>query len=403
MRKPRHREGTCLPGELAVHQPLRDGPGRVLGLLRRHRFAVDPPYLPRAAFMTLSGALTSLIRAYENRKYGPKLADVGGQGALCSSSGTGVAARRTCTTCSPWTSGSHTPTCGRVLTRTPSSPPSGTRRSSSLPPRRRASSTAWTSVPMFPSRTSSPPAAPCARRSWPMPFPGDGATMTGTSPSGASPEEEVARWKESLMLFYKKLTWKFGRPLVLKSPPHTGRIAVATRDVPRRALRAHPPRPLRRLPVHQAGKSERMQRTLCLQTSNSPEPRRPDHPALQDHVRRLLRGEGSYPRWPVPRDPLRGPRKRPGRADERTLREPRHPRLRGRSGLRSKTTWAPTRATARTSTEELPSLAAQREISQAWRRSFDEWRLPERCERHGPWRPPPAALALDATKSTCGA
>ena len=41
----------------------------------------------------------------------------------------------------------------------------------------------------------------------------------------AVPEEEVDWWKASLTLLYKKLTWKSGRPLVLKSPPHTGSIA----------------------------------------------------------------------------------------------------------------------------------------------------------------------------------
>ena len=45
-------------------------------MLRKHGFAVDAPYLPRAALMTLTSALTSLIRAYENRKYGPEIADV---------------------------------------------------------------------------------------------------------------------------------------------------------------------------------------------------------------------------------------------------------------------------------------------------------------------------------------
>jgi len=45
-------------------------------MLRKHGFAVDAPYLPRAALMTLTSALTSLVAAYENRKYGPKLADV---------------------------------------------------------------------------------------------------------------------------------------------------------------------------------------------------------------------------------------------------------------------------------------------------------------------------------------
>ena len=45
-------------------------------LLRKHDFAVDALYLPRAALMTLTSALTSVIGVYENRKYGPKLADV---------------------------------------------------------------------------------------------------------------------------------------------------------------------------------------------------------------------------------------------------------------------------------------------------------------------------------------
>jgi hypothetical protein len=36
----------------------------------------------------------------------------------------------------------------------------------------------------------------------------------------------VARWKAALALFLKKLTWKYDRPLVLKSPPHTCRVGV---------------------------------------------------------------------------------------------------------------------------------------------------------------------------------
>ena len=37
-------------------------------------------------------------------------------------------------------------------------------------------------------------------------------------------EAEVAEWKDALLWFTKKLTWKCRRPLVLKSPHHTGRI-----------------------------------------------------------------------------------------------------------------------------------------------------------------------------------
>jgi omega-hydroxy-beta-dihydromenaquinone-9 sulfotransferase len=35
-----------------------------------------------------------------------------------------------------------------------------------------------------------------------------------------------ARWKSALAHFLKKLTWRYGRPLVLKSPPHTCRIKL---------------------------------------------------------------------------------------------------------------------------------------------------------------------------------
>jgi hypothetical protein len=40
------------------------------------------------------------------------------------------------------------------------------------------------------------------------------------------PPDTVGRWKAALVLFLKKLTWKYGRPLVLKSPPHTCRIRL---------------------------------------------------------------------------------------------------------------------------------------------------------------------------------
>jgi hypothetical protein len=45
-------------------------------------------------------------------------------------------------------------------------------------------------------------------------------TFRGVSPA------EVACWREAFLLFLKKLTWKYGRPLVLKSPPHTCRIRL---------------------------------------------------------------------------------------------------------------------------------------------------------------------------------
>lgn len=40
------------------------------------------------------------------------------------------------------------------------------------------------------------------------------------------PKEDIDLWREALLLFHKKLTWKYNRPLVLKSPPHTCRIKL---------------------------------------------------------------------------------------------------------------------------------------------------------------------------------
>ena len=40
------------------------------------------------------------------------------------------------------------------------------------------------------------------------------------------PASDVARWREALWLFLRKLTLKYRRPLVLKSPPHTCRIRL---------------------------------------------------------------------------------------------------------------------------------------------------------------------------------
>lgn len=39
-------------------------------------------------------------------------------------------------------------------------------------------------------------------------------------------EEDIARWKAAFVWFLKKLTWRYGRPLLLKSPAHTARIRL---------------------------------------------------------------------------------------------------------------------------------------------------------------------------------
>jgi hypothetical protein len=39
-------------------------------------------------------------------------------------------------------------------------------------------------------------------------------------------QDELTQWNAALLWFVKKLTWKYRKPLVLKSPPHTARIRL---------------------------------------------------------------------------------------------------------------------------------------------------------------------------------
>jgi hypothetical protein len=55
-------------------------------------------------------------------------------------------------------------------------------------------------------------------------FPRDGSEYDRYLTFRDVPDGEVARWEHALTTFLKKLTLRFGRPLVLKSPPHTARI-----------------------------------------------------------------------------------------------------------------------------------------------------------------------------------
>jgi hypothetical protein len=57
-------------------------------------------------------------------------------------------------------------------------------------------------------------------------FPGDGVDYDRYLTFRDAREDEVARWASALSTFLKKVTVKYGRPLVLKSPPHTARIRL---------------------------------------------------------------------------------------------------------------------------------------------------------------------------------
>jgi len=238
-------------------------------MLRKHGFAVDAPYLPRAALMTLTSALTSLVAAYENRKYGPKLAD--------------VEVRHPLFILGHWRSGTthlHNllardeqfayPNVWQVLN--PHTFLSTERYSAIMqlaaPRTRLIDNVAFApNVPLEDEfATSGTLCSPCV--GWI--FPRWAGYYDRYLTFRAVPEEEVDRWRASLVLLCKKLTWKFGRPLVLKSPPHTGRIALLLEMFPdARFVHIH------RNPFAVFRSARRwipvMERASCLQKPRSPQ------------------------------------------------------------------------------------------------------------------------------------
>lgn len=200
--------------------------GRWLGLLWRHRLAIDPPYWPRAAYITGASLLTSFFRWYEERKYGPKLADVKIKAPLF--------------ILGHWRSG--TTHLHNLLTVDPRFAYPNTFEV--LNPHTFLSAERYFKIfeLVFPKTR----VVDNLNMSFEVPQENELATCITTFNSsymswvfpqcrdhydryltfrGVS-EEETARWKAGLTLFLKKLTWKYGRPLILKSPPDTGRIRL---------------------------------------------------------------------------------------------------------------------------------------------------------------------------------
>ena len=343
-----------------------------LGLLRRHRFSVDPPYLPRAAFMTLSGALTSLIRTYENRKYVARLTETEIKEPLF--------------ILGHWRSGTsylHNlisldeqfahPTVWRVL-----NPHTflTTERYSAIVKLASPETRLIDSMDLGADVPFEDEFATCGSLCSPFlaeAFPRQADYYDRYLTFRTVPPEEVARWKESLLLFYKKLTWKLGRPLVLKSPPHTGRIALLLEMFPDARfvhIHRHPYAVFRST----KGQARTMQRTLCLQTSNSPNldariigRYKTIYDAFFEERDLIPDGQFHEIRFEdLERDPvaqMRGLYESLGIPGFETFRPSLENYVSDNSSYRKNVY------------EELP-VSLRREISQAWRRSFDEWDYP---------------------------
>jgi LPS sulfotransferase NodH len=91
------------------------------------------------------------------------------------------------------------------------------------------------------------------------------------------PQADVARWKAGLLRFLKQITWKNPKRIVLKSPPHTSRIAVLQEMFPD-ALFVHIVRNPYKVFVSTINMWKRMYEGQGLQ--------KPNYEGLEEHVLR---------------------------------------------------------------------------------------------------------------------
>jgi hypothetical protein len=207
--------------------------GKWWGLLRRHHFAVQPTQWPRALSQTAVTAITSLNARLEQRKYGARIEETEVLPPLF--------------ILGHWRSG--TTLLQNLLTLDPQfaypnfyqafNPDTFLRTEASTAPvldllsMSRRPQDAMTIGSKAPAEDEFALCALTALSPYvEWAFPGGGYDYGKYLTFRNVPEEEVARWKAAFVLFLKKLTLQYGRPVVLKSPPHTARI--------RRLLEAFP-------------------------------------------------------------------------------------------------------------------------------------------------------------------
>jgi hypothetical protein len=200
--------------------------GQWLRLLRQHHFAVDLPYWPRATFITLASLANSAGKRLENRVYGPKVANVSIQPPVIIlghwRSGTTYLHNLLATdeqfacpnlyqTLNP-----HTFLCSERWSRILGVASPKTRLVDNVglgfetPQEEEFAICNATFLSPY--------------MGWAFPRYEDDYEKYLTLRQ--VPEEEIVQWKAALVLFLQKLTWKYDRPLVLKSPAHTCRIRL---------------------------------------------------------------------------------------------------------------------------------------------------------------------------------
>ncbi|RYD28991.1 MAG: sulfotransferase [Verrucomicrobiaceae bacterium] len=200
--------------------------GDWMRLLRENRFAVDPAYWHRVAFITLASGMNSWFRRKEERDFGQRIAD---------------------TEIPPpvfilghWRSG--TTHLHNLLARDPqfafantyqvtnphtflTTEEANTRRFAWMVPKTRPMDAMELSF-QTPQEDEFAPCLMSLRSLYlGISFPRT-ERYTRYLTFENVPQDEINEWKSAFVTFVRKLTFKHGRPLVLKSPPHTARIRL---------------------------------------------------------------------------------------------------------------------------------------------------------------------------------
>lgn len=196
-------------------------------LLRENRFAVDPEYAPRASLITLASLYNSVLGAREERCYGAAVAATPLQPPLI--------------IVGHWRTG--TTLLHRLLAQDPrfaypnlhqvrhphtflSSEALHTRLAERLLPRTRPAD----SMAVGHHLPEEDEFALANLTGYSLIvggiFPRHLARFVRYLSFRDAPAAELASWKRAYLYFLKKLTWKYGRPLALKSPYHTARLRL---------------------------------------------------------------------------------------------------------------------------------------------------------------------------------
>jgi len=211
-----------------VFHPLQ---GMTLGdwwsLLRRHRFAIDPPHWPRALVQTAVGASNSVNARIERGRFRRRIEATQVQAPLfiLGHYRSGTTHLHNLLALDPRFAA---PTFFQVLN--PHSFLTGERWAAPLADklvvRRRYQDemALGAGVPGEDELALGAMTGLSPYMAWY--FPRDRAGYDRCLTFRGVPDEEVARWGHALATFLKKLTLKHGRPLLLKSPPHTARIRL---------------------------------------------------------------------------------------------------------------------------------------------------------------------------------